>query len=339
MTVVDRPAVRDAIERSAEPRSARLLLARLDAAHPELAGELHDDPLMLDAIIAVSVASQSLFRALEQDPDARAMLRAEVLRDGARPQDGSAVLDDPDPARELRRWKRREIIRIAGRDLVGLADLRTVGVELSELADKCLELAVMLAAPTIPMAVVGMGKLGGGELNYASDVDVLFVHEGADLDRAERAAQTVLRIMGAPDVDGIVFRTDAALRPEGRAGALSRTLQAYAAYWERWAQTWELQALIKARPLAGDRDLGAAFVARAARFVWPDVLDPDAVREVRAMKARTEEMLQRRGVADRELKRGHGGIRDIEFAVQLLQLVHGRSDPAVRSRNTLEGLE
>ena len=132
--------------------------------------------------------------------------------------------------------------------------------------------------------------------------------------------------MTEPTADGIVFRTDADLRPEGRSGALSRRLDAFAAYWEQWAQAWELQALIKARPVAGDAALGAAFVARAEPFVWPDVLDPAAVHEIRAMKARTEACSRAAASKTRELKRGYGGIRDIEFAVQLLQLVHGRDD-------------
>ena len=185
--------------------------------------------------------------------------------------------------------------------------------------------------------MIGMGKLGGSELNYSSDVDVLFVHEGS-LDRAERTVRRVLQVMAEPTADGIVFRTDADLRPEGRSGALSRTIDGYTAYWERWAQTWEFQALLKARPVAGDPGLGARFVDVAQPHVWPDVLPPDAVREVRVMKARAEGETRRRGLAERELKRGRGGIRDIEFAVQLLQLVHGRHDPSIRSANTLDAL-
>ncbi len=182
-----------------------------------------------------------------------------------------------------------------------------------------------------------MGKLGGRELNYASDVDVLFVHEG-DGALAERAARAVLTTMSEPTADGIVFRTDADLRPEGRSGPLSRTLDAYAAYYERWAQPWEFQALLKARPVAGDDDIGRRFLELAQPFVWPEVLDPDAVRSVRAMKARAEGEMHRRGLTEREVKRGRGGIRDIEFAVQLLQLVHGRHDPSVRSPTTLDAL-
>ena len=109
-------------------------------------------------------------------------------------------------------------------------------------------------------------------------------------------------------------------------------------WYERFARPWEFQALIKARPVAGDASLGAAFMALTRPFVWPDVLDPDAVREVRALKARAEAEVRRRGLSDRELKRGRGGIRDVEFAVQLLQLVHGRADPEVRSTTTLDAL-
>jgi glutamate-ammonia-ligase adenylyltransferase len=183
-----------------------------------------------------------------------------------------------------------------------------------------------------------MGKLGGRELNYASDVDVLFVHDGSSQE-ADRVARAVLATMTTPTADGIVFRTDADLRPEGRAGALSRNLDSYAAWYERWAQSWEFQALLKARPVAGDAELGERFLELSRRFVWPERLDADAIREVRAMKGRSEAALQKRGLTHRELKRGRGGIRDVEFAVQLLQLVHGRHDESVRSRNTLEALD
>jgi [glutamine synthetase] adenylyltransferase / [glutamine synthetase]-adenylyl-L-tyrosine phosphorylase len=340
MTVIDRPDMRDAVERSADPTWARVALERLLDAHPGLGDVLARDAILLDALVAVSVASRSLFVALERDRGTVDVLRAEALEAPISFGEARALIGHDDPPSALRRWKRRQIARIAARDLLGVADLRDVARELAGVAAACLDVALTLAEPRVPMSIIGMGKLGGAELNYASDVDVLFVHEGdGEVEEAERAARAVLRTMDTPTAEGIVFRTDAALRPEGRGGALSRTLDAYEAYWEGWARTWERQALIKARPVAGDAALGTEFISRAERFVWPEVLDPDAVREVRLMKARTEEMLRRQGVSDREIKRGYGGIRDIEFAVQLLQMVHGRADPNVRARTTLDALE
>ena len=281
---------------------------------------------MRNALVTVVVASDSLFVALEHDFDAVAMLRDASLHSTITDAlDADHPLASDDPERALRTWKRRQLVRIAGRDLLGLADLRTVGAELAALAEACLQVAVAVADPPNPFAVIAMGKLGGCELNYSSDVDVMFVHDG-DVQEAERAARSVLATMTRPNADGIVFRTDADLRPEGRSGALSRTLESFERYWERWAQSWELQALIKARPVAGDHQLGVDFASAAPRYVWPATSHPDAVREIRAMKARTEDMLREKGLSDRELKRGPGGIRDVEFAVQLLQLVHGRHD-------------
>ena len=344
MSAADAPRVREAIERSADPAVARASLQRLIEAHSGLDDELVADEMLLDAIIAVSVASRSLFAALEHDPVVVHSLRRDSLLSPTDPDafrtSARALLAADDPARALRHWKQAEITRIAGRDLLAMADLRTVGRDLAALADACLDVALALAEADLPMAIIGMGKLGGAELNYASDVDLLFVHGGNSATEAgERVARAVLRIMSEPTADGIVFRTDADLRPEGRAGLLSRSLDGYTTYWEKWARTWELQALIKARAVAGDPALAAEFTERVPAYVWPAVLSADAVSEVRSMKSRTEEMLRRKGVDDREVKRGTGGIRDIEFAVQLLQLVHGRHDPSVRRRSTLDALE
>ena len=327
--------MRAALDRSADPVVARAHITRLVEAHPWLAEELARDTTLRTALVAVVSASRSLFAVLERDPVAVTLLREDVIHK-------TAVLENPlgseDPARSLRRWKRQEITRIAARDLLGIADLRATAAALADLAEDCLGVALAIAAPQVRVAVIGMGKLGGRELNYASDVDVMFVHEGNSAE-AERAARALLATMSHPTADGIVFRTDADLRPEGRAGALSRTLDGFETYWERWAKTWELQALIKATPVAGDEELAQQFLTQSERFVWPERLEPDAVREVRAMKARTEELLRKKGIDEREIKRGRGGIRDIEFAVQLLQLVHGRADPSLRARGTLEALE
>jgi glutamate-ammonia-ligase adenylyltransferase len=337
------PVVRQAIEGSASPQLAQSALEQLVEMHPAVGDELVSNETLLRAVVAIAVASRSLTAALLRD---QSLL--DVLHDG----DGlrtERTLDDyvtltnglaagPDNARGLRRFKRRETVRIAARDLLAVADLPTVARELAALADACLRVAVDEARPGIAFAVIGMGKLGGRELNYASDVDVLFVHDG-DVAEAERVARAVLQTMSAPTSDGIVFRTDADLRPEGRAGAISRSVDAYEAYWDHWARAWEFQALLKARAAAGDPALGKDFVARAEPYVFADALDPDSVREIRGMKARSEDILRRKGTHEREVKRGWGGIRDIEFSVQLLQLVHGRHDRSVRSPTTLEALD
>ncbi len=338
--VLDAPGVATALDRSADPRLARAALTRILEQHPEIAAKLRGDRLVRDGLVAVACASRSLTAALVQDAtlidpllDSDAFRSERSVADLQRSVETSSV-DDPDA---LRHWKRREYFRIAARDLLAVADLPAVGRELAALAEVCLERAVVLARPETPFAVIAMGKLGGHELNYSSDVDVLFVH-GGDQEAADAAARRVLAIMAEPSPAGIVFRTDAELRPEGRSGPLTRSLDAYRSWYERYALPWEFQALIKARPVAGDAELGAGFDALVAPFVWPEVLGPDAVRAVRAMKARAEIETRRRGLDDRELKRGRGGIRDIEFAVQLLQLVHGRHDPTIRSANTLEAL-
>jgi len=336
------PALSDSVERSADPATSRAFLTRLLEDHPDLEDELATNALVRDALVALSAASRSLSGAIARDPSLLDLLHGDGFererqlpdyRDAA----ATCLAASDDGPSGLRRWKQRELLRIAARDLLGAADLPAVGRELAALAAVCLECALRLVAPDVPLAVIAMGKLGGRELNYASDVDVLFVHEG-DGAIAERAARAVLTTMSEPTADGIVFRTDADLRPEGRSGPLSRTLDAYAAYYARWAQPWEFQALLKAQPVAGDAELGRRFAELVQPFVWPEVLDPDAVRSVRAMKARAEGEMSRRGLADREVKRGRGGIRDIEFAVQLLQLVHGRHDHSVRSPTTLDAL-
>jgi glutamate-ammonia-ligase adenylyltransferase len=347
-TVLGAPEVAGVIDRAAEPGQTRLVLTRLLDAHPELADRLASDRLFVSAVVALIDASRSLSEAVIadvsllsplDDPDG---LAAECPLERYTAGAFRAVEDDAaDPGRGLRRWKRCQLLRIAVRDLLGLAELPSVGRELAGLAEGCLGAALALAVGDgvdARVAVIGMGKLGGRELNYSSDVDVLFVHEGASA-AAERVARRLLTTMARPTPWGIVFRTDADLRPEGRAGPLTRSLDAYRAYWERWASTWEFQALIKARPVAGDAELGRAFIEAAQPHVWPERLDPDAVREVRMMKARAEEEVSKRGLTEREIKRGRGGLRDIEFAVQLLQLVHGRHDPGIRSPNTLEALD
>jgi glutamate-ammonia-ligase adenylyltransferase len=335
------PDLDTAIERSADARTARMLVARAIEAHPELARELDEQPLLRDGLVALACASRSLASAVIVDSSVLDPLRHpdELAREcTAESYRASWWASGPLDAGALRRWKRRELLRTAVRDLLGIADMPAVGRELAALAEVCVQGALAIVDPDVTMSVIGMGKLGGRELNYASDIDVLFVHDG-DTESADRAARALLATMSAPSEDGIVFRTDANLRPEGRHGPLSRTLESYTAYYDEWARNWEFQALIKARPVAGDRALADRFMTVATPRVWPEKLDPDAIREIRAMKERAEEITERQGIGDRELKRGRGGIRDIEFAVQLLQLVHGRDDDSIRSPTTLDALQ
>ncbi|WP_460447264.1 bifunctional [glutamine synthetase] adenylyltransferase/[glutamine synthetase]-adenylyl-L-tyrosine phosphorylase, partial [Angustibacter aerolatus] len=247
-----------------------------------------------------------------------------------------------------------------GRDLScphPTALLPSVGRELAELADAALEAALAVAraelpddAPPCRLAVIAMGKCGGRELNYVSDVDVVFVaepdlpegewddaQERAALATARQLATGLMRACSASTPEGTLWPVDANLRPEGKQGPLVRTIASHVAYYERWAQTWEFQALLKARPVAGDVDLGRRYVEALSPMVWQAATRDGFVGDVQAMRRRVEEQLPRAEV-DRELKLGPGGLRDVEFSVQLLQLVHGRIDPALRSPTTLDAL-
>jgi [glutamine synthetase] adenylyltransferase / [glutamine synthetase]-adenylyl-L-tyrosine phosphorylase len=258
---------------------------------------------------------------------------------------GADVLD------ALRLAYRRCLLAIAARDLTGAVTLDAATAELADLAAAALDagLAIAragLAAPGgVRLAIIGMGKCGGRELNYVSDVDVVFVAapgpgepaEPAALRQAARLAEGVLRACGSVTPGGALFPVDTGLRPEGRAGPLVRTLASYQAYYARWARTWEYQALLKARPVAGDLELGRAFCSAVAPLVWSAASRDGFVADVQAMRRRVEASLTP-GMAGRDLKLGPGGLRDVEFAVQLLQLVHGRTDPTLRAPATLPAL-
>ena len=240
----------------------------------------------------------------------------------------------------LRVFRRRAMLRVAARDLDG-ASLEDVVDEISRVAEVCLDAACRLAVGDVRLSVIGLGKLGGGELNYASDVDVIFVHADAGAepqDAAERVAAELIRSLAEPTAEGIALRVDPTLRPGGRGGLLSRSLESTLDYYEHQSATWERQAMIKARSVAGDPWIGSAFVEGVAPFVYPEDLGARAIDDVRRTKVRLEEYIRRRGKELTEVKRGRGGIRDVEFAVQLLQIVHGRRDPTLRDPNTLAAL-
>jgi len=242
------------------------------------------------------------------------------------------------PEAGLRRFRRRALYRVAARDLEG-APLDEVLAEVTATAEACLEAAAAQAGGGL--AVVALGKLGGAELNYASDVDVVFVHvdQGGDAQtEAARRAGRLVALLAEPTADGLALRVDTTLRPEGRSGPLSRSFAATVEYYRRHAATWERQAWLKARPVAGDVEMGDRLLEELRPVIYPEHLEPSAIEDVRAMKVRIEEYVRARGKAATSVKRGRGGIRDVEFAVQLLQLVHGRRDPALREPNTLRAL-
>ena len=267
------------------------------------------------------------------------------------------VSDPPDglsPDDALRVYYRRGLLGIAALDLVApdpLAKLPDTAAALADLAQAALEAALVIAQREAPddaaqcrLAVIAMGKTGGRELNYVSDVDVIFVAEPTDgideqdaMAAASRLASRLMTACSAATAHGTLWPVDAALRPEGKAGPLVRTVASHKAYYDRWAKTWEFQALLKARAVAGDREVGAAYIAALSPMIWEAASRDNFVDDVQAMRRRVEAHIPS-AESDRQLKLGPGGLRDIEFSVQLLQLVHGRSDERIRSGTTLDAL-
>jgi [glutamine synthetase] adenylyltransferase / [glutamine synthetase]-adenylyl-L-tyrosine phosphorylase len=369
----------DALAGAADPDLALASLARL-AGDAALRAALRTDPGVRERLVSVLGASAALGDHLARHPgDWRALSGPDALRPpgrddlraamltavGARPADLEPAADPgrtggQDPATALRAAYRRRLLHLAARDLTGADALDDVMAELADLATAALEAALAIARSGLPpgaapcrLAVIAMGKCGARELNYASDVDVIFVAEpiGSDgaggaggasaeaaaLLTATRLASGMIRACSQSTTEGILFPVDPNLRPEGRSGPLVRTLASHRAYYQRWAKTWEFQALLKARPVAGDMDLGAAYVGALAPMVWQAAHREDFVADVQAMRRRVVGSLPP-GEAGREIKLGPGGLRDIEFAIQLLQLVHGRADGLLRVPATLDAL-
>lgn len=251
---------------------------------------------------------------------------------------------------ELRISYHRKLLHIVTRDLTALTSFEESAAEIADLAVATLGAALDIARrdeddeALCRLAIMAMGKTGGRELNYISDVDVIFVYEpavGADdqaaLKAATRLAATTMRICGAHTGEGAIWEVDAGLRPEGKSGPLVRTLSSHVSYYERWATTWEFQALLKARFAAGDEQLGQAYLDAVSPMIWEASTRENFVTDVRSMRRRVVDNIPSAHL-DRQLKLGPGGLRDVEFAVQLLQLVHGRGDESLRSPTTLVGL-
>lgn len=323
------------------------------------ARELATEGVGRDRVMGVLGASTALVDELVRHPEHWVDAALAERRTGEQVRDElvRAVTDergDVAPLDALRIAYRRGLLRIAALDVTcpdPLAEMPAVGEALAELAEAALEAALAIAREeygdgheACRLAIIGMGKTGGGELNYVSDVDVIFVAEpadGVDEDTALRVgtalATATMRACSTPTPEGSLWPVDAALRPEGKQGPLVRTISSHKAYYERWAKTWEFQALLKAWVSAGDKEIGLRYKAEISPMVWEAASRDRFVEDVQAMRRRVEQHVPANEAA-RQLKLGPGGLRDVEFSVQLLQLVHGRTDPSLRSATTLEAL-
>ncbi|MGW2728202.1 bifunctional [glutamine synthetase] adenylyltransferase/[glutamine synthetase]-adenylyl-L-tyrosine phosphorylase [Streptomyces sp. NPDC001494] len=356
--VRDDPVLLEALGATADPDLALDGLARLLEAQPaptarrELLDTLTAAKPLRDRLLGVLGASAALADHLARHAgDWQALVTYEPrdLHPGVEEfERGLAEATDPV---SLRVAYRRCLLSIAARDVCGTIDVADTAAELADLATATLRAALAQARRAAPedaaacrLAVIAMGKCGGHELNYVSDVDVIFVAEAADgtdedkaLRSATKLASHMMRICSETTVEGSIWPVDANLRPEGRNGPLVRTLSSHLAYYQRWAKTWEFQALLKARPVAGDAELGKAYADALGPLVWQAAERENFVADVQRMRRRVIANIPAAEL-DRQLKLGPGGLRDVEFAVQLLQLVHGRTDATLRSGTTLDAL-
>jgi glutamate-ammonia-ligase adenylyltransferase len=352
------PEVVPAFAVAADPDQALRLLGGLRSSAPKPVDALLKDPDATDRLIRVLGASAGLATFLERHPERLAVFATPLTE----PLDAATVgplllaaiegVTGEAAWNALRTAYRSELVRLAAWDLErpdGAAVVDRVAAGLADLAGAALDAALALArrstrfpaeeAAATPLSIIGMGKSGARELNYLSDVDVIFVTEGGDreVEIATALARETMRGISELAVEPPLWEVDANLRPEGKDGALVRTLESHLAYYARWAKSWEFQALLKARPLAGDLDLGERYVDGVAPLVWSSAARENFVESVQGMRERVTSHIPPDEV-DIQLKLGPGGLRDVEFTIQLLQLVHGQSDPEVRQRSTLEAL-
>ncbi len=311
--------------------------------------------LRLLALSSISVARivrnpQLLIWLTEPDTCVRGRSRAEMVA-----ALGSLVEKDiaAQNFRALRRWKSREMTRIALRELTEMADLEETTAELSQVAEICIrevfahwnsKLRETLGSPAAEFAVLALGKLGGRELNHSSDVDLIFLYteEGEISPRLSnhqwfnRLAEKILETFSTPDPEGALFRVDLRLRPEGSAGPLARSLESMENYYSGFGETWERIALIKARGIAGSRELAYEFLRQHQPFIYPRSPTPDLLDEIAAIKRRIEHDAAED--LERDVKLGRGGIREIEFVVQTLQFIHGGRHAFLQEASTLNAL-
>ncbi|HET7761240.1 MAG TPA: bifunctional [glutamine synthetase] adenylyltransferase/[glutamine synthetase]-adenylyl-L-tyrosine phosphorylase [Phycicoccus sp.] len=361
---IDEGGLSEGLSEAADPDGALLGLVRLmevagrdPELHRDLAAALTTPGEARRRLMAVLGASSALTDHLVAHPEhwvavaGAVPATAEQRRTALLEAVGSPGRMPPEDA--LRIGYREQLLGIAALDLTAdpLEALPSTAEALADLADAALAAALAIArgevgeaAERARLAVIAMGKTGGRELNYVSDVDVIFVAEPADGVAEEDAvavatdlATRLMRVCSASTPAGSLWQVDPALRPEGKNGPLVRTVASHRSYYERWAKTWEFQALLKARAAAGDPDVGRAYCDAVQPLVWQAAGRENFVDDVQAMRRRVEEHIPP-AEAERQLKLGAGGLRDVEFSVQLLQLVHGRGDETLRTGTTLDGL-
>jgi glutamate-ammonia-ligase adenylyltransferase len=335
-----------------------------------LGGLLERDPDALPTLLTIFSTSQHFSDQLVRDPEsfdlllvtdgqpvAHDVLVREVCAEVAALADERAVMT------ALRRFKQRETLRIAYGDLVKKQRVETVIKQISFLADAVVEAAVQAARRKLEkdrgvprkkdrspakFAVLALGKLGGVELNYSSDIDLIFIYDGqgqTDGERAtpnveffDRLAKQVIRLLTESTELGAAYRVDVRLRPEGSHGPIIQSREAALHYYDVLGRTWERQAFVKARAMAGDLDLGREFLAQLEPWVYRRYLSLADIAGIKALKRRIEHRAEREQADTRDVKTGHGGIRDIEFVIQFLQLLNGGDLPQIRVPGTLDAI-
>ncbi|MFD6055208.1 bifunctional [glutamine synthetase] adenylyltransferase/[glutamine synthetase]-adenylyl-L-tyrosine phosphorylase [Agromyces sp. NPDC060279] len=378
---VGAPELLEALTAAADPDEALATLERLAERAPAELRRVLQRPASAERAARLLGASRGLGEFFLRNPDELALLEREpepplgerearAVLVGALDERGDGPVEPEAAARAIRLRYRRLLAGIAVYDLTRASAIEavdTIAAGLADLAGAALDAALVAARRLVGrgpgeaaapgrypaeevaatrFAVIGMGKAGARELNYLSDVDVIFVAESADEERlaqgraveiATRLAVVASRLIDDAGIEPPLWEVDANLRPEGKDGALVRTLDSHVQYYERWAKSWEFQALLKARPLAGDAELGARYLAALSPMVWASSGREGFVESVQQMRERVTQHIPADEV-DVQLKLGPGGLRDIEFTVQLLQLVHGASDDEIHQRGTLPAL-
>ena len=350
-----------------DPERARRALAALAEAWPRELDPLdatlatsHDTARALAHLLAISPVSLEKLRANPAAlswlfENARTSRSARQMRESFERMRADEANRFDTEFRALRRWKQREMLRIALREVAGWASMEQTTLELTHTAEVCVavvcegwmgELERRWGKPTTEFAVLGMGKFGGAELNYSSDIDVIFffgedAHLNPRFTHQEffgRLAEKIVTTFSGANPAGTLFRIDLRLRPEGVSGPLVRSLDSIEHYYAAFGETWERMALIKARVIAGSAELGYEFTQRLQPFIFPRSVSADIMEEIAALKERIENEIVGQSSLHRNVKLGYGGIREIEFIVQTLQLLHGARHAFLQERNTLKAL-